>query len=146
MRGINLVKWFVLGWICLEIMIFVWVADLVGIGWMLLLILASTFGGILLLRQEGFRAANVFVVKARNGERLQASDIANTPLIMLGGILLVIPGFISDAFGLLCLLPPVRQRVVSMINKRVGANQATNKRHDSVNHGRTFDGEYRRDE
>ncbi|MGR7001994.1 FxsA family protein [Yinghuangia aomiensis] len=49
---------------------------------------------------------------------------ADAGLVVLGGILLIIPGFISDVAGLLCLLPFTRPLVRKLIGGAVGSQVA----------------------
>src|SRR6059036_4351493 len=40
--------------------------------------------------------------------RTPAREVVDGALVVIGGVLLMIPGFITDAVGLLLLLPPTR--------------------------------------
>lgn len=71
-----------------------------------LLVLASLLGAVL-LRREGGRALGAFVTALRT-RRLPHRELFDGMLIAAAGILIVLPGFISDALGLLLLLPPTR--------------------------------------
>lgn len=146
MRRTSFLKWFVIFWICLEIAGFVWVADMLGLGWMLLLLLGSMILGVSLLRQEGLRTTNLMMKKARSGEKVQASDLADMPFVLIGAILLVIPGFFSDVLGLLCFLPPIRHGIVKLISKRLRPAQTSQQTHSNLDQGRTFDGDYKRED
>lgn len=146
MRRTSILKWSLLFWICLEIAGFVWVAEMIGTGWMLLLLIGGTLLGITLLRKEGLRTTNLMMRKARNGERVQAADLANMPFILIGGILLIIPGFFSDILGLLCFIPPIRRGVVKLLGKRIKPPHSSQQTHSNLEEGRTFDGDYKRED
>ena len=88
-----MLRWFVLLWICLEVAGFIWVGEWIGLGWTLLLIIASILVGIVLLRREGLRAANIMMQKMRTGEAASAEDFIDTPFVMVGALLLIVPGF-----------------------------------------------------
>jgi len=45
-------------------------------------------------------------------------------MILLSGVLLVIPGFITDALGLALLFPPLRRAVLGLVGLRPGAARA----------------------
>ena len=114
MKPSNLLK---LSLICLpllEIAGFIWVGGLIGIGWTLLLIMASTVLGIVLMRSQGFKMMREFAQNARTG-RAEPSDLMEGSFIFLGGILLILPGFITDIIGLLCLIPIVRRIIVKWL-------------------------------
>lgn len=45
---------------------------------------------------------------ALNEQRVPGREVADGALVVLGGALLLTPGFVTDVFGVLCLLPPTR--------------------------------------
>ncbi|MET8943831.1 FxsA family membrane protein [Streptomyces sp. NPDC004542] len=91
--------------------------------WLLSVVAGAASGfAVLLLLAAGFVAGSVVIKRAGRrafqnlGEALQRggspSKNSGNGLMMLGGLLLIIPGLISDAVGLLLLIPPV-QRALS---------------------------------
>lgn len=90
-----------------EVALFVLVVRWIG-GWPAFLIMAATslLGGWL-IRKEGLRVVSAVRDAARNG-RLPDRAVADTRTIMFAGLLLVLPGFLSDVVGLVVLAPPVR--------------------------------------
>jgi len=139
-----MLKWLILFWLCLEVAGFVWVGQWLGLGWTLLLIIGSAILGVALLRQQGLRTANMMMHKMRTKQFVSAEDFADTPFVMLGAILLIIPGFFSDILGLLCFLPPIRQFFVKLLSKKRQAQTRPRQRHTRVDAGRTFEGEYQK--
>ncbi|OIJ65572.1 FxsA family membrane protein [Streptomyces mangrovisoli] len=96
--------------------------------WLLILVAGATSGFVVfLLLVAGFVLGSVVIKRAgrrafRNlNEALQRggtpSSSGGNGLMMLGGLLLMIPGLISDAVGLLLLIPPV-QKVVGRLGER----------------------------
>jgi UPF0716 protein FxsA len=75
------------------------------------LLLAGAFLGSWLARREGARTARTFMATARSG-RSPHAEITDGMLIGLGGLLIMLPGFVSDVAGLLLLLRPTRGMVV----------------------------------
>jgi UPF0716 protein FxsA len=71
-----------------------------------LLILASVVGAAL-LRREGARTLRAFVEAVRS-RRPPHQELLDGMLIATAGVLIVLPGFVSDVVGLLLLLPPTR--------------------------------------
>ena len=139
-----MLRWLFLFWLCLEVAGFIWVGEWLGLGWTLLLIIGSAVVGVALLRQQGLRAANVMIHKMRAGQPASAADFADMPFVMLGAILLIIPGFFSDILGLLCFLPPIRQFFVRVLSKTNQQSARTKRSHTRVDAGRTFEGEYQK--
>jgi UPF0716 protein FxsA len=89
----------------------------------LLLLLGSALGGWL-LRREGTRAWRALATAVGEG-RPPHREALDGVLVLLGGLLVLFPGFVSDVFGLLCLLPPTRalgRRVIGRyLARRAGA-------------------------
>lgn len=112
---------FVVLYLLVEIVALVAVGSWLGIGWTLLLLLAGTVVGTWIARREGRKALGA--VSAAMGERRVAhQEITDGLLIAGGGLLILVPGFVSDLLGLLLLLPPtraaVRRRLVRAAERR----------------------------
>jgi UPF0716 protein FxsA len=94
-----------------------WLGALNTIG---LLLLVSVLGAWLVKRQGiGVMAR---IRQQRMAGQLPAAEVFDGALIVLAGLLLLIPGFVTDAFGLLLLLPPVRGGVRRFVSRRMKAN------------------------
>ena len=108
----NVAKWLLMAVLMLpflELAAFIAVAAEIGFLPALALIALGSFAGLLVLRHAG--GSHTARVKVALGEgsfgALQADGRGS--LILLAGILLLIPGFITDALGLLLLVAPLRQ-------------------------------------
>src|SRR4051812_29978028 len=100
----SLVKWTFLGLILLpaaELLALILMALVFGWFWAIALFIGTSLLGLLLLRQSG-RAHLGRVRRAVSQQGLRAINL-ETPgaAPIVGGILLVIPGFITDVLGLL---------------------------------------------
>lgn len=71
-----------------------------------LLVVSSILGGVL-LRSQGRLVWRRFRAALSAG-RAPAREVVDGTLVVFGSALLIVPGFISDVFGLLLLLPPTR--------------------------------------
>ena len=91
----------------IEIYVIVQVGQEIGVLPTLVLLVAVSLLGAALLRREGSRAWRSFQEATARG-RVPAREVADGALVLLAGVLLLTPGFVTDAFGLLLLLPPVR--------------------------------------
>jgi UPF0716 protein FxsA len=91
-----------------------------------LLFLDSVLGAVL-LRSQGRAVWRRFNLALAEG-RVPARETFDGAMVIFGGALLLTPGFITDAFGLLLLLPPTRaaiRRLSSrMVKRRVAAGRA----------------------
>lgn len=88
----------------LELSVLIEVGSQLGTVTTLLLILGSAFLGINIMTRQGPQVLRNAQVAAAEG-RSPARDLVEAVLVVLAGLLLFIPGFISDAVGLLLLTP-----------------------------------------
>lgn len=90
-----------------EIAVIVLLASLIG-GWLTFaLIIATAFLGGWIIRKEGLRAWTA-IRDAVQAQQAQPPELGSSQAAMAGGFLLVIPGFVTDAIGLLLVLPATR--------------------------------------
>jgi UPF0716 protein FxsA len=107
-RGLRLVPVALLLTAIVEIVVFVLLGRGIGFGWTILLVLAASLLGVLLLRREGMRAWRGFRSEAEAG-RPPGQQVTDGLVGLGGALLLAIPGLVSGAVGLLLVLPPVRR-------------------------------------
>ncbi len=101
-----------------EIALFIRVGGWIGLWPTLGLVVVTAVAGSLLVRAQGARALDDL---RRSFERLTdpARPLAHGAMILIAGMLLLTPGFFTDALGLLLLLPPVRDAVIARLRERV---------------------------
>lgn len=105
-------------WLLLEIWLLITVADAAGGLTVLALLAAGAVLGAAAVKRAGRRAWQDLTAAARAGASGREADKAqrdaaeaepeHAVVAMLGGLLLMIPGLVSDMAGLLCLFPPTR--------------------------------------
>jgi UPF0716 protein FxsA len=112
---------FVLLYLVVEIVALVALGSAIGLGWTLLVLLAGSVLGLWLARREGVRAAQALAA-ALNNRQVPTAEITDGMLVAVGGVLLFVPGLVTDVAGLLLLLPPtrsiVRRRLVRAAEER----------------------------
>jgi UPF0716 protein FxsA len=91
----------------LEIYVLIQVGQVIGAWWTILLLVADGFLGSWLMKREGGRAWAALRVALQSG-RMPARELTDGALILVGGTLLLTPGFVSDVAGLFCVLPATR--------------------------------------
>lgn len=94
-------------YVVVEITTAVAVAAWIGVGWMFLALFAISLLGAVLLRREGGRAWRSFSTAVADG-RPPGREALDGVLVLLGALLIVLPGFFTAVLGLLSLLPPSR--------------------------------------
>ena len=107
-----MVKWIIIAILLLplaEIAVFVLVAVLAGFAWAVILTLLTTLAGFLILRHAGRGKIARFRVAVADTD--VAGIQANTSgfLTVLAGLLLFLPGFLTDLIGAALLIGPVRR-------------------------------------
>ena len=100
-----------------ELYVIILVGQAIGLIPTLVLLLLDALLGAMLLRHQG-RAAWIQFNRALAENRLPHKEVYDGILVILGGALLLTPGFITDIFGLVLLLPPTRA-IVRGITSRI---------------------------
>jgi UPF0716 protein FxsA len=90
-----------------ELYLIIKVGELIGIFPTLILLLADALLGSLLLKHQGRDAWRRFN-EALAARRFPGREVVDGVLIVIGGTLLLTPGFLSDLAGLFLLIPPTR--------------------------------------
>jgi UPF0716 protein FxsA len=102
-----------------ELAVIIQVGEAIGVWWTIGLLVADSILGSVLMRAQG-RAAWRALTDAIRAGRAPAREALDGALVVFGGALLITPGFISDALGLLLLLPPTRAVVRRVLVRRLG--------------------------
>ena len=90
-----------------ELAVIIQVGQAIGVWWTIAILIADSILGSLLMRSQGRIAWRRFNQVLQSGG-VPAREVADGVLVIFGGALLLTPGFLSDIFGLLFLLPPTR--------------------------------------
>jgi UPF0716 protein FxsA len=91
----------------LEIWVLIEVGQVIGAWWTVALLLADAALGTWLVRREGRRTWRALRERV-NGGRLPDRELADAGLVLVGGTLLVTPGFLTDLVGVFLVLPLTR--------------------------------------
>lgn len=155
----------------IEMWILIEVGSVIGALSTILLVFLTAAIGLMLLRQQGLSTLLRVNQRIEQGQ-LPASEIIEGVFLAVGGALLLTPGFVTDAIGFACLLPPTRKLMasgivkqgllVSVVSARSGFKSSSAHRPQDINepqqqsqqpprtHSRpgqeTIDGEYHRDD
>jgi UPF0716 protein FxsA len=95
-------------WVLAEVVVYALVATQIGVGWTILLTLATSAVGMALLARQGTRALGELRERARTREPGAGRALGDAGLGAVGALLVVLPGFLGDVVGLCCLVPGVR--------------------------------------
>lgn len=103
-----------------ELWVIIQVGSAIGVLPTIVLLLAISMGGAWLVKREGVVVWRRFREQVESG-RVPGRELADGVMILLAGGLLLTPGFVTDAFGILLLLPPVRAGVRALVLRRAAA-------------------------
>ena len=103
-----------------EVVLYVLVASWIGLGWTILATLATSALGWVLLAKQGTKALGELRQRAEE-HRAPGRALGDAGLIALGGLLMVLPGFLGDLLGLLCLLPFTRALPRALVARTVAS-------------------------
>jgi len=106
-----------------ELYVIIQVGQWIGVLPTLAILVADALLGSLLLRQQG-RAAWQRFNTALAERRFPGREVADGVMIAVGGTLLLTPGFITDIFGLLLLIPPTRALIRRVMFRVLGGRFA----------------------
>src|SRR3954453_7203345 len=107
------------------------VGDAIGWAPTLALLVIDSLAGTWLMRSQGRTVWQRFQATMQAG-RMPHREVFDGALVIFGGAFLITPGFITDIFGFLLLLPPTRSFFRRLLIKRggriIGINVATGRR------------------
>jgi UPF0716 protein FxsA len=99
----------------IEIYFLIQIGQAIGPWWTILLLIADGILGSMLVRREGRRAWRALNT-AIEQHQLPHKELADGALILVGGTLLLTPGFVTDVVGLFCIVPftrPIARRMLT---------------------------------
>ncbi len=98
------------GWLGLELVAFLIVVQAIGLVGALLLGLATSAAGFVLLRETGVSALN-HLRALMSGKQQRQDAVIDGTIRAISAILLILPGFVSDLVGLALAAPSLRQTI-----------------------------------
>ncbi|OCG05257.1 FxsA family protein [Gilliamella sp. wkB112] len=101
-----------------EITVFIMVANSIGVLLALICIIATSVIGFSLVKTQGLRNLSIMQQKIANEQNPQ-NEIIKSVALLFAGLLLLIPGFVTDILGAILLIPLVQQHVVKSIVSRL---------------------------
>jgi len=95
----------------IEIAILIEIGKVVGATYTIMLVIGTAALGAALLRQQGLSTIKK-VQRNMNQGSLPAIELIEGLMLLVAGALLLTPGFFTDIFGFLALMPSLRRRIV----------------------------------
>lgn len=104
----------------LELYVIFQVGEAIGFALTLLALLATSVVGVKLIRSQGRLVLRRALDELAAG-RPPAREAIDGALVFVGGVLLIVPGFVTDIFGLLMLAPPTRAILRALVLRHYAA-------------------------
>jgi UPF0716 protein FxsA len=125
----------------LEIYLLIQVGATIGFAPTLLLLFGAAGLGTWLLQTQGWSTWMRLQQSLARGE-LPAEELLDGAMVVAGGTLLLLPGFLSDIAGLLCLMPFTRRLIAAwLVRSRLGVRPA-----QEGGEPRVIEGEFKRED
>ena len=105
-----------------EIALFVGIGGAIGVGGTILCVLATAVLGLGLLRRQGIGNLRRVQAALQQGETPLA-EMLDGVFLAVAGMLLFLPGFLTDAIGVCLFLPPVRRWAIRRLAARMRARR-----------------------
>ena len=127
-----------------EIYLLIQVGGIIGAFPTILLVVFTAMLGAWLLKQQGFATFRRFQESLAQGV-IPAYEMVEGPIILVGGALLLTPGFITDLIGFACLIPQSRRKIAKYVieNHLVQAGVPAQQPHTPENN--VLEGEFRKE-
>lgn len=101
----------------IELALLIQIGQWIGLGWTLALVVATGFLGATLARRQGLRAWAAIQTELRAG-RVPARELMDGLLVLIGGIVLLTPGILTDLAGFALLVPGTRAAFKRSLRRR----------------------------
>lgn len=111
-------------WPVAELIVIIEVAQAIGVWLTLLLLLAGFPLGYWAIRSQGRSVWRRMAIAVNEG-RAPTREVLDGALVLTGGTLLMIPGFISDVVGIVLLLPPFRVPLRRLVARNMRSSIVT---------------------
>jgi UPF0716 protein FxsA len=111
-------------WAIAELLVAIRVAHVIGVLDTVLLLIVSWPIGVWAMRSQG-RAVWRRLTEAVAAGRPPAQEVLDGAFVLIGGVLMIVPGFIGDVLGALLLISPSRGAVRRLLVRNLGARVVT---------------------
>ena len=125
----------------IEISIFIQVGGFVGTFNTILIIFLTATVGVYFVRQQGFRTFQKIAVELQN-QQIPVQGMFDGLVILISGILLVTPGFLTDIIGFLGLIPQTRVFLLGIIKNLFLQRYSNARKQYKKDINETIDGDF----
>ena len=128
-----------------EIYLLLQVGSIIGALPTIFLVVLTAALGAWLLRQQGFATFRRFQENLAQGV-IPAYEMIEGLIILLGGLLLLTPGFITDILGIACLIPSLRKKIAQYVIEHHLIQAGGSFQQERAAEKNVLEGEFRKEE
>ncbi|NOQ76321.1 MAG: exlusion protein FxsA [Methylococcaceae bacterium] len=130
-----------------EIYLLLQIGGIVGVLPTVFLVVFTAVLGAWLLRQQGFATWQRMQASLAQGA-LPAYEMIEGPILLVGGALLLTPGFFTDAIGFACLIPQTRRKLAQYVIEKqlINAQAGSPFQNTATKDENIIEGEYKKEE
>jgi len=110
----------------LELTVLMKVSNIIGILNTVMVILITGVWGAYLAKSQGFQVLKRITDNLEQGN-LPTEELLDGAFVLVGGALLLTPGFLTDLSGLICLIPQTRYLIKTWLRRKLEQKLASGK-------------------
>ena len=115
----------------IEIYLLIEIGSLFGAFTAVALVILTGILGAFLARLQGLQTLYRIQERLREGN-MPSSELLDAVLIVIAGIVLLTPGFLTDFLGFLLLIPPTRKPIKYWLRRQIELRKMSNRSEDIV--------------
>jgi len=147
MKAVQIIFLFFLVVPFVEIYLLLQIGGIIGVFPTVFLVVFTAVLGAWLLRQQGFATWQRLQTSLAQGV-LPAYEMIEGPILLVGGALLLTPGFFTDILGFACLIPQTRRKFAKYVieNQLINAQAGSPFQQAQPKQENVIEGEFRKDD
>ena len=115
----------------IEIYLLIEIGSIFGALTAITLVILTGFLGAFMARMQGLQTLFRIQESLREG-RMPSSDLLDALLIVIAGVVLLTPGFLTDSAGFLLLIPTTRNTIISWLQRQIELRYMSNRPEDII--------------
>ena len=115
----------------IEIYLLIEIGSIFGVLTAITLVILTGFLGAFMARMQGLQTLFRKQESLREG-RMPSSDLLDALLIVIAGVVLLTPGFLTDLAGFLLLIPTTRNSIISWLQRQIEHKYTSNRPEDII--------------
>ena len=115
----------------IEIYLLIEIGSIFGVLTAITLVILTGFLGAFMARMQGLQTLFRIQESLREG-RMPSSDLLDALLIVIAGVVLLTPGFLTDSAGFLLLIPTTRNSIISWLQHQIELRYMSNRPEDII--------------